>query len=242
MGEEDRALLEVTNLTVHYGAVRALDRISLEVQEGEIVALIGPNGAGKSTTLKAICGIVKPTSGVIHFERESIKGIPPHDLVARGISLAPEERHVFTSMSVAENLDMGGYTLKSRREIKQRIKSVYSLFPVLEERHRQRAGSLSSGEQQMLAMGRALMLEPRLLLLDEPSFALSPNYVDIVFEKIQEINQNGTTVLLVEQNARMALECADRGYVFQIGEIFLEDKAKNLLENKEVRESFLGEE
>jgi len=206
------------------------------------VALIGPNGAGKSTALKTICGIVKPTSGEILFAGESIKGIPAYDLVSRGISLAPEERHVFTTMTVAENLEMGAYTLKSGHEIKERMERVFELFPVLKERCHQRAGTLSSGEQQMLTMSRALMLEPKLLLLDELSFALSPNYVDLVFEKIKEINRNGTTVLLVEQNARMALEYADRGYVFQIGEIFLEDEAKNLLENDEVKRSFLGEE
>lgn len=239
---QDEILLQVKDLTVHYGAVLALDRVSLEVKEGEIVALIGPNGAGKSTALKAICGIVKPTSGEILFEGQSIKGIPPYDLVKRGVSLAPEERHVFTSMSVAENLEMGAYTLKSKHEIRERMEKVFELFPVLRKRCHQRAGTLSSGEQQMLIMGRALMLKPKLLLLDEPSFALSPNYVNIVFEKIKEINQNGTTVLLVEQNARMALEYADRGYVFRIGEIFLGDKAANLLVNEEVKKSFLGEE
>lgn len=234
-------LLEVRNLTVYYDTVLALEDISLSIKEGEIVAMIGPNGAGKSTALKAICGLVKPKSGEILFRGESINGNQPYQLVKKGLCLVPEGRRVFVSMSVLENLEMGAYTRSNRKELQEYIDKVFNLFPVLKERQRQRAGTLSSGEQQMLAIGRALMLRPKLLLLDEPSIGLSPNYVDTVFEKIKEINKEGTTILLVEQNARMAFEYADRGYVFEIGKIAFEDKAKNLLENDKVRKSFLGE-
>lgn len=238
-------LLEVKDLAVYYGSVRALDNISLEVNDGEIVAMIGPNGAGKSTALKAICGLMKATGGEIQggdviFKGDSIKNISPHDLVSKGISLVPEGRRVFTTMSVLENIEMGGFTLNNMEKKKDALEKVFNLFPVLKERQKQKAGTLSSGEQQMLAIGRALMLEPKLLLLDEPSLGLSPNYVEVVFEKIKEINRNGTTVLLVEQNARMALEYSDRGYVFEIGKIAFKDKAENLLENDIVRKSFLG--
>mgnify|MGYP000327143398 FL=1 len=233
-------ILQVKNLTVCYDTVLALDDISLTINEGEIVAMIGPNGAGKSTALKAICGLVKPKSGEILFQGENINGNQPYQLVEKGLCLVPEGRRVFTSMTVLENLEMGAYTRNDKKAIQKDIDRVFSLFPVLKERQKQRAGTLSSGEQQMLAIGRALMLKPRLLLLDEPSLGLSPNYVDTVFEKIKEINKDGTTILLVEQNARMALEYADRGYVFEIGKIALEDKAKNLLENDEVKRSFLG--
>lgn len=247
-------ILQVRNLTVYYDSVLALDNISLTISEGEIVAMIGPNGAGKSTALKAICGLLKPQAGEILFQGERINGKQPYQLVEKGLCLVPEGRRVFTSMTVLENLEMGAFTVSSgqlsvirRRNrqaetgIVQLIEKVFSLFPVLKKRQKQRAGTLSSGEQQMLAIGRALMLKPELLLLDEPSLGLSPNYVDTVFEKIKDINRDGTTILLVEQNARMALEYADRGYVFEIGKIAFEDKAKNLLENDEVRKSFLGE-
>lgn len=234
-------LLEVRDLTVHYGAVKALDKISLDVQEGEIVAMIGPNGAGKSTALNAISGLIKSTSGVIDFQGQNIKNLPNYDLVKKGVTLVPERRRVFTSMSVIENLEMGAYIRNDKMLIKEDIKEVFKLFPSLKERQSQRAGTLSGGEQQMLAMGRALMLNPKLLLLDEPSLGLSPNYIDAVFERIREINKLGTTILMVEQNARMALEFADRGYVFKIGKIFLEDKAENLLKNEEIKKAFLGE-
>lgn len=234
-------LLEVKNLTVYYDTVLALEDISISIKEGEIVAMIGPNGAGKSTALKAICGLVKPKSGEILFRGESINGNQPYQLVKKGLCLVPEGRRVFVSMSVLENLEMGAYTRSNRKEIQEYIDKVFNLFPVLKQRQKQRAGTLSSGEQQMLAIGRALMLRPKLLFLDEPSIGLSPNYVDTVFEKIKEINKEGTTILLVEQNARMAFEYADRGYVFEIGKIAFEDKAKNLLENDKVRKSFLGE-
>jgi len=233
-------ILQVKNLTVCYDTVLALDDISLTINEGEIVAMIGPNGAGKSTALKAICGLVKPKSGEILFQGENINGNQPYQLVEKGLCLVPEGRRVFTSMTVLENLEMGAYTRNDKKAVQKDIDRVFSLFSVLKERQKQRAGTLSSGEQQMLAIGRALMLKPKLLLLDEPSLGLSPNYVDTVFEKIKEINKDGTTILLVEQNARMALEYADRGYVFEIGKIALEDKAKNLLENDEVKRSFLG--
>ena len=233
-------LLDVRNLTVYYDTVLALDNISLTVGDGEIVAMIGPNGAGKSTALKAICGLLKPKSGEVLFQGENINGKQPYQLVEKGLCLVPEGRRVFASMSVLENLEMGSYTRSNKKTLQEYIDKVFSIFPLLKERQRQRAGTLSSGEQQMLAIGRALMLKPKLLLLDEPSLGLSPNYVNTVFEKIKEINKDGTTILLVEQNARMALEYADRGYVFEIGKIAFEDKAKNLLENDKVRKSFLG--
>ena len=233
-------MLEVKNITVYYDTVLALNNISINVNEGEIVAMIGPNGAGKSTTLKAICGLLSPQSGEISFHGEKINGKQPYQLVRKGLCLVPEGRRVFTSMTILENLEMGAYIWKDRKAMREDVDKVFNLFPVLKERQEQRAGTLSSGEQQMLAIGRALMLRPKLLLLDEPSLGLSPNYVDTVFEKIKEINREGTTILLVERNARMALEYADRGYVFEIGKINFEDKAKNLIENDEIRKTFLG--
>lgn len=206
-------LLEVKNLTVYYDSVLALDNISLNVNEGEIVAMIGPNGAGKSTVLKAICGLLSATGGEIKggdvlFKGESIKGRQPYQLVEKGICLVPEGRRVFTSMTVLENLEMGAFTIKQSsvigNQLSERLNKVFELFPVLKERQKQRSGTLSGGEQQMLAIGRALMLKPKLLLLDEPSLGLSPNHVETVFEKIKEINKDGTTILIVEQNARMA--------------------------------------
>lgn len=234
-------LLEVKDLTVYYGAVKALEGVSVEVDEGEIVAMIGPNGAGKSTALKAVFGMVAPQNGSIAFRGESIKGYKPDLLVRKGISLVPEGRRIFTTMSVLENLEMGAYIRNDKKAIKDDIEKVFELFPVLAERRKQRAGTLSTGEQQMLAMGRGLMLKPKLLLADEPSLGLSPSYVDLIFDKIKEINENGTAILLVEQNARMALEVADRGYVFKIGEIFMNDTGENLLKSEEVRKAFLGE-
>ena len=233
-------LLEVKNLTVYYDTVLALKNISLDIIEGEIVAMIGPNGAGKSTALKAICGLLKPRSGEILFQGEKINGKQPYQLVEKGLCLVPEGRRLFTSMTVLENLEMGAFTRSDKKTLKEDIEKAFSLFPALKTRKKQKAGTLSSGEQQMLAIGRALMLKPKLLLLDEPSLGLSPNYVDIVFEKLKIINNAGTTILIVEQNARMALEYADRGYVFEIGKIAFEDKAKNLLENDEVKKAFLG--
>ncbi len=241
----NEAILSVKDLSVYYGSVLAIKDVSIDVYKGEIVALIGPNGAGKSTCLRAICGILdefngRIGSGEILFLNEKINGLKPHQLVGKGLCLVPEGRKVFPTMSVLENLEMGGYTIKERQEIERRVSSVFEIFPILKERRNQRAGTLSSGEQQMLAICRALMLRPKMLLVDEPSLGLSPNYVETVFEKIRDINKSGTTVLLVEQNARMALEYADRGYVFNIGEIALEGTGKDLLENDNVRKSFLA--
>lgn len=243
-----RTILQLQNLSVYYGMVRALNDISLEVRKEEIVALIGPNGAGKSTALNAICGVLKEVGGEIKegeilYNGESINNIPPYNLVDKGISLVPEGRRVFPTMSVLENLEMGFYTQFSvtSSQLSDRLERIFNLFPDLKDIRNQRAGTLSGGEQQMLAVGRALMLDPKLLLLDEPSLGLSPNYVLDVFERIKEINKDGTTVLLVEQNAKMALEYSDRAYVFKIGEIALEGTGKELLQNDEVRKTFLGE-
>lgn len=234
-------LLEAKDLTVYYGAVKALERVSFRVADGEIVAMIGPNGAGKSTALKAVCGLVKPLAGEILFQGERINGQQPHELVQRGLSLVPEGRRLFPTMTVLENLEMGAFIKKNNGAILKRdLDRVFALFPHLKEVASQRSGTLSTGEQQMLAMGRALMLNPKLLLADEPSLGLSPNYVDLIFDKLAEINKNGTSVLLVEQNAQMALEIAHRAYVFKIGEIVLEDTGKNLLENDSVKKAFLG--
>jgi len=241
-------MLEVKNITVYYGNVLALNNVSISVLKNEIVALIGPNGAGKSTVLKAISGLIIPRSGEILFQGEKINGLQPYELVKKGLCLVPEGRRIFYSMSVLENLEMGAFTLNKEfindvlksSIIKERLEKVYELFPVLKDRQKQRSGTLSTGEQQMLAIGRALMLKPKLLLLDEPSLGLSPNYVEILFEKIKEINKDGVTILLVEQNARMALEISDRSYVFEIGKIALMDKSSNLIENEEIIRIFLG--
>lgn len=236
-------LLEVKDLTVYYGTVQALDSVSFHVEAGEIVAVIGPNGAGKSTALNAICGEVQLTgksSGQISFEGENIKNMQPYELVRKGLSLVPEGRRVFSTMTVLENLQMGAYTLDNTEKAEKALDKVFDLFPNLRERQLQRAGTLSSGEQQMLAIGRALMLEPKLLLIDEPSIGLSPNYVQLVFEKLKEINANGTAILLVEQNARMALQYSNRAYVFEMGKISVKGPSKNLLENEKIRDSFLG--
>lgn len=237
-GEE--LLLEVKDLTVYYGAVKALEGVSFRVDEGEIVAMIGPNGAGKSTALKAVCGLVKPASGEVLFQGAKINGLRPDELVGKGLSLIPEGRRLFPTMTVLENLEMGAFTRQGDGVLKEDLDKVFALFPHLKDRKNQRAGTLSSGEQQMLALGRALMLKPKLLLADEPSLGLSPNYVDLIFEKLVEINKGGASILLVEQNAQMALEIAHRAYVFKIGEIVLEDSGKNLMENEEVKKAFLG--
>ncbi|MBW8034932.1 MAG: ABC transporter ATP-binding protein [Planctomycetes bacterium] len=238
-------LLEARDLTVCYGALRALDQVSFNVDEGEIVAMIGPNGAGKSTALNAVSGVLDAKggtieSGKIFFDGESVKGLRTDQLVKKGISLVPEGRRVFPTMTVWENLEMGAYTLNNRRSTEEGIKRVFGLFPQLRERAKQKAGTLSSGEQQMLALGRALMLTPRLLMADEPSLGLSPNFVDLIFDRLVEINKGGTSILLVEQNARMALEVCHRGYVFEIGTIALEGKQASLVEDERVQEVFLG--
>ena len=234
-----KELLEAKNISVYYGSVNALEGVSFKVNAGEIVAMIGPNGAGKSTALKAVFGMVDIKTGDISFNGESIKDLRPDEHVSRGISLVPEGRRLFSSMTVIENLEMGAF-LREGNNGKADIENILELFPALKDKRKQKAGVLSTGEQQMLAMGRALMQKPKLLLADEPSLGLSPTYVDIIFEKLIEINKAGTSVLLVEQNARMALEIAHRGYVFKIGSIFMEDTGKNLLEDEEVEKAFLG--
>ncbi len=234
-----RLLLEAKNISVFYGAVKAIEDVSFNVDSNEIVAMIGPNGAGKSTALRAVFGLVETQKGDIVFEGETIKGLRPDEHVAKEISLVPEGRRLFPSMTVIENLEMGAILNKGNNTSNE-IEKILDMFPTLKERRRQKAGVLSTGEQQMLALGRALMQKPKLLLTDEPSLGLSPSSVDIIFEKLIEINKSGTSVLLVEQNARMALEIAHRGYVFKIGEIFMEDTGKNLLESEEVKKAFLG--
>jgi branched-chain amino acid transport system ATP-binding protein len=234
-------LLNVDDVAVSYGGVRALRGISCQVEEGEIVALIGANGAGKSTTLKAICGLVRPQSGTITYNEKVLNKMPPHKIVSMGISQVPEGRRVFTRLTVLENLEMGGYTRKKAGEVKDSIKNVFKRFPRLEERKSQLAGTLSGGEQQMLAMGRALMSRPRLLLLDEPSMGLAPMLIQEIFSIILEINQAGTTILLVEQNANMALSIANRAYVLETGEIVLSGSASEMADNPDVRKAYLGQ-
>jgi branched-chain amino acid transport system ATP-binding protein len=239
--ESDGALLRVEDVHTYYGSIEALKGISLEVHEGEIVTLIGANGAGKSTTLRSINGLNHPRRGSIHFRGRDITRDPPHDIVRRGISQSPEGRKLFPRMSVLENLEMGAFQRTDRSELRGDLERVYSLFPRLSERKQQRAGTLSGGEQQMVAIGRALMARPGLLLLDEPSMGLAPIFVERVFETIVEINQQGTTILLVEQNAMMALDVANRGYVLETGTVALADDAKALRRNEQVRKSYLGE-
>lgn len=232
--------LEAKNITVHYGQVRALEDVSFAVNAGEIVAMIGPNGAGKSTALKAVFGMVAlKAGGDIIFNGESIRALRPDEHVIKGISLIPEGRRLFPSMSVIENLEMGAFSA-NRGTIKTEIENILEIFPLLKDLRRQKAGVLSTGEQQIVAMGRALMQKPKLLLADEPSLGLSPMYVDLIFEKLIDINNLGMSILLVEQNARMALEISHRGYVFKNGNIFLEDTGSNLLKNDQVEKLFLG--
>lgn len=233
-------LLSVENLSVSYGGIRALKGISFNVEEGEIVTLIGANGAGKSTTLKTICGLVRPQSGTITYQGTPLEKASPHQIVARGISQVPEGRRVFTRLTVMENLEMGAYT-RNKNEQRQSLEQVFARFPRLQERKNQLAGTLSGGEQQMLAMGRALMSRPRLLLLDEPSMGLAPMLVREIFAIISEINQSGTTILLVEQNANMALSIAGRAYVLETGSIVLSGSAAEMTRNPEVRKAYLGE-
>ena len=235
------ALLAVDDVHTYYGSIEALKGITIEVRDGEIVTLIGANGAGKSTTLRSINGLNHPRRGTIVFGGKDITRSAPHDVVKLGISQSPEGRKLFSRMSVLENLEMGAFQRRDRSELKSDLDRVYSLFPRLAERKQQRAGTLSGGEQQMVAIGRALMAHPRLLLLDEPSMGLAPIFVERVFETIVEINQQGTTILLVEQNAMMALEVANRGYVLETGNVALADDAKTLLKNEEVRKAYLGE-
>ena len=234
------AMLEVDNIQAYYGNIHALKGVSLTIDEGEIVTLIGGNGAGKSTTLRCISGLMRPRAGTITFEGEDLEKYPPHKLISKGIAMVPEGRGIFGKLSVLENLQMGAFYRKDKDGIAQDLQKVYELFPRLEERKKQIAGTLSGGEQQMLATARALMARPRLLLMDEPSMGLAPVLVDLIFETIEEINKNGTTILLVEQNAHIALQAADRGYVLQTGEIVLSDSAKALQKDPTVQKAYLG--
>lgn len=235
-------MLTISQLEVYYGAIRALDGISLEVQQGEIVCMIGANGAGKSTTIRSISGLVRPRGGDIMFEGKPLHRLPPHQIVTLGVGQSPEGRRVFANMTVRENLELGAYTRDSQRQEKREdMEKAFALFPRLKERESQLAGTLSGGEQQMLAIGRALMARPRLLLLDEPSLGLAPFLVKDIFRIIQDINAQGMTVLLVEQNANQALRIAHRGYVLETGRVVLADTAANLLQNDSVRKAYLGE-
>jgi branched-chain amino acid transport system ATP-binding protein len=235
-------ILKLDDVHTYYGTIHALKGISLDVREGEVVTLIGANGAGKSTTLRSINGLNHPKEGTITFQGKDITNEPPHDIVKMGISQSPEGRRVFSRMSVLENLEMGAYQRTNKAEIRQDLDRVYELFPRLQERRTQKAGTLSGGEQQMLAMGRALMARPKLLLLDEPSMGLAPIFVEKIFEIVKEINAQGTPILLVEQNALMALDAADRGYVLETGHVALADDAKALRQNEQVRKTYLGED
>ena len=235
------AMLTVENLNVYYGMIHALKNVSFHVEEGEIVALIGANGAGKTTTLQTVSGMLQAKSGSVHFENQDITKMPSHRIVQLGISHVPEGRRMFANLTVYENLRMGAYTRKDKKEIEESLARVYERFPRLKERTRQPAGTLSGGEQQMLAMGRALMSNPRLLLLDEPSMGLSPLLVSEIFDIIESISKQGVTILLVEQNAKKALSIADRGYVLETGNIVMEDSAQALLNNEDIKKAYLGE-
>jgi branched-chain amino acid transport system ATP-binding protein len=236
------AMLEVENIHSYYGNIHALKGVSLTVDQGEIVSLIGGNGAGKTTTLRSITGIMKPREGVVRLEGEDLALYKAHEIVYKGIAMVPEGRRIFARLTVAENLDMGAYSRSSKQEIASDLERVYNLFPRLRERRAQIAGTLSGGEQQMLATGRALMARPRILLMDEPSMGLAPVLVELIFDTIKRINEEGTTVLLVEQNALMALSIANRGYVLQTGEIILHDVAEKLQKNEMIQKAYLGME
>jgi branched-chain amino acid transport system ATP-binding protein len=236
------AMLEVENIHSYYGNIHALKGVSLTVDKGEIVTLIGGNGAGKSTTLRSITGIMKPREGYVRLEGEDLAPFKAHEVVYKGIAMVPEGRRIFARLTVAENLDMGAYSRNSKQEIASDLERVFSLFPRLRERRNQIAGTLSGGEQQMLATGRALMARPRILLMDEPSMGLAPVLVELIFDTIKRINEEGTTILLVEQNALMALSIANRAYVLQTGEIVLHDKAEKLQKNEMIQKAYLGME
>jgi branched-chain amino acid transport system ATP-binding protein len=239
---DGQPILKLEDVHTFYGTIQALKGISLEVYEGEIVTLIGANGAGKSTTLRSINGLNQPREGSIVFQGKNITRRPPHEIVQRGISQSPEGRRLFPHMTVLENLEMGAFQRKDRAGIREDLDRVYGLFPRLAERKSQRGGTLSGGEQQMCAIGRALMARPKLLMLDEPSMGLAPIFVEKIFEIIGEINSQGTTILLVEQNALMALDAAQRGYVLETGKVALTDDAKSLRQNEQVRKTYLGED
>lgn len=233
-------VLSLENIETFYGAIRALKGISLEVQAGEIVTLIGSNGAGKTTTLRTISGILKPQTGNIYYKGESIDRLPPHQVAALGIAHVPEGRKIFPRLTVEENLEMGAFRISDSNKVKGSMDKAYELFPRLHERRKQKGGTLSGGEQQMLAIGRALMSEPEILLLDEPSMGLAPLMVDHIFEIIQTLNADGMTILLVEQNALKALKIAHRGYVLQTGSVVLNGEAHELLNDSHVKEAYLG--
>ncbi len=233
-------LLEVQAIHTFYGNIEALKGVSLEVEEGEVVTLIGSNGAGKSTTLRSISGLTPPRTGTIRFDGDDISATPPQDIVQLGISQSPEGRHCFPRMSVRENLELGAYLRRNRAEISEDMERVFNLFPRLQERDKQKAGTMSGGEQQMLAIGRAMMARPKLLLLDEPSMGLAPILVERIYETVAEINKQGTTILLVEQNANFALEYSSRGYVLETGTVALADKSAALREDPEVQKAYLG--
>jgi branched-chain amino acid transport system ATP-binding protein len=235
------AMLEVRDLHVSYGQIAAVKGISFFVDEGEVVTLIGGNGAGKTTTLRTLSGLIRRASGTIHLRGERIDEMPAHDIVNKGMAQSPEGRRIFPRMSIAENLDLGAFSRRDRDGVGADIERVYDLFPVLRERRTQAAGTLSGGEQQMLAMGRALMSRPKLLMLDEPSMGLSPIMMQRIFETVRELKAQGTTILLVEQNAQSALALADRGYVIETGRIVLEGTGQDLLVNEDVRKAYLGE-
>jgi branched-chain amino acid transport system ATP-binding protein len=237
--EKSGALLEVRDLHVFYGNIEAIKGVSLEIREGEIVTLIGANGAGKTTTLNAISGLLRPRSGSISYKGQALAGVPAYEVVTRGLSQAPEGRKIFPRMSIRENLEMGAFS-RPRQDLTADFERVYDLFPVLRERESQPGGTLSGGEQQMLAMGRALMAGPKLLMLDEPSMGLAPMLVQKIFDIVKEINAQGTTILLVEQNAHVALEISNRGYVLETGRVTLTDDAASLLRDPHVQEAYLG--
>ena len=234
------SMLKVENLSVHYGMIQAVRDVSFEVNEGEVVSLIGANGAGKTSILRTISGLVRPSAGKIAFLGQEIQKVPAQKIVAAGLSQVPEGRHVFPGLTVMENLEMGAFLKKDREENQANLKKVFSRFPRLEERKNQDAATLSGGEQQMLAMGRALMSTPKLLLLDEPSMGLAPIFIQEIFDIIQDIQKQGTTVLLIEQNANKALAIADRGYVLETGKVVLSGTGKELLASEEVRKAYLG--
>lgn len=235
------AMLSVNNLQVHYGMIQAIKDVSFEVNEGEVIALIGANGAGKTTILHTISGLLQPTKGSVMFEGKDITKIPAHKIVSLGMAHVPEGRRVFAQLTVLENLKLGAYTRKDKNEMEETLQMIYQRFPRLEERKNQIAGTLSGGEQQMLAMGRALMSHPKIILMDEPSMGLSPIFVEEVFKIIRDISAEGTTVLLVEQNAKKALNIADRAYVLETGNITLQGDAKKLMNDESVKKAYLGE-
>ena len=235
------AMLEVKDLEVYYGVIQAIKGISFHVDKGEVIALIGANGAGKTTTLHTVTGLLSPKKGHVMFEGKDITKVPAHKIVSMGMAHVPEGRRVFAELSVYENLKMGAYTRKDKAEIEESLNNVYKRFPRLEERKNQLAGTLSGGEQQMLAMGRALMSRPKIILMDEPSMGLSPIMVNEIFDIIRSVSESGTTVLLVEQNAKKALSIADRAYVLETGNIVLEGNAKDLLEDDSIKKAYLGE-